>query len=64
MSIVLLVFVGIIALIVVGVIALEIVDWVVAQKSQKRFKKMTPEKQRKYQEAMHKAQAWSDSSSI
>ena len=50
MSIVLLVFVGIIALIVVGVIALEIVDWVVAQKSQKRFKKMTPEKQRKYQE--------------
>ena len=54
MSIALLVLVGIMAMIVVGVIGLEIIDWILARKDQKRFKKMTQEEQRKYQEEMYK----------
>lgn len=64
MSIALLILVGIMTLIVVVVVGIEIVDCVIARKDRKQLEKMTPEEQRKYQEAMHKAQAWSNSSSI
>ena len=63
MSIALLVLVGIMTLIVV-VVGFEIVDCVITRKDRKRFEKMTSKEQRKRQEAMHKAQAWSNSSSI
>ncbi len=64
MSVTLLVVIVIMVLIVAGVVAFEIRDSTCARKDRKHFEQMTPEEQRKYQEAMHKVQAWSNSSSI
>lgn len=64
MSVTLLVVIVIMVLIVTGVVAFENEDSTCTRKDRKQFTKMTPEEQRKYQETMYKAQAWSNSSSI
>ena len=61
MNIALIVVVGSVALIVVGAVVFEIVGWLVERKARARFEKMTPEEQRKYQEDMHKSQAYHNS---
>ena len=48
-----LIIIGVIAL---GCLALEIVSRLVAKRGRERFDKMSPEEQRKHQEAMYKRQ--------
>ena len=57
-----------IALIVIGIIviiavAIELIGRIVAKKEDARFKAMSPEEQRKYQEQMYKAKHFSDAQS-
>ena len=47
--------------VVLGVAAFELVGWLVERKARARFEKMTPDEQRKYQEDMHKSQAYHNS---
>ena len=61
MNIALIVVVCILALIVFGVAAFELVGCLVERNARERFEKMTPEDQRKYQEDMHKSQAYHNS---
>ena len=56
-----------IALIVIGVIvaialAVEIVGWIVAKRGESRWKRMSSEERRKYQQDMYKASHWANSS--
>ena len=48
----------IIGLIAIGCIALEIVSKILAKRSRERFDKMSPEEQRKAQEAAYRQQAY------
>jgi len=52
---------AIVAVLVVGAVAFELVGWLTERKARERFEKMTPEEPRKYQEDMHKAQAYHNS---
>ena len=49
------------AVLVVGIAVYELVCWLVDQSARDRFDSMSPEEQRKYQEDMHKAQAYHNS---
>ena len=51
----------VVAVLVAGIAVFELVGWIDERNARKRFEKMTPEERFKYQEDMHKAQAYHNS---